>query len=62
MNVLPVQVPYLVDCEQMLHFVDLIDGLVLTGGFDIPSEFMVKQKVLILSTIIKEHPLNYNFT
>ena len=39
MNVLPVQVPYLVDCEQMLHFVDLIDGLMLTGGFDIPSEF-----------------------
>ena len=63
MNVLPVQVPYLVDCEQMLHFVDLIDGLMLTRGFDIPLSFMVKQKskVLILSTIVKEHPLNCNF-
>ena len=39
MNVLPIQIPYLRNRNRMLHFINLLDGLLLTGGFDIPPEF-----------------------
>ena len=37
--VLPVMVPYLVCGQKIEAFLELIDGLLLTGGFDIPSRF-----------------------
>ena len=39
LNVLLVQVPYLTKRDEMLRFINLFDGLMLTGGFDIPSYF-----------------------
>ncbi len=45
MDVLLIQVPYLNDEERMLRFIDLLDGLMLTGGFDIPAEFYNEKEV-----------------
>ena len=44
MNVLPIQIPYLSDRDRMLQFIDLLDGLLLTGGFDIIKGERIKIK------------------
>ena len=45
MNVLLIQIPYLNNQEKMLYFIDLLDGLMLTGGFDIPPDFYNEAEV-----------------
>jgi putative glutamine amidotransferase len=43
--VLPVTVPYLSQPRQIELFLDLISGLVLTGGFDIPSCYFQEKEL-----------------
>ncbi|MCO4781997.1 MAG: gamma-glutamyl-gamma-aminobutyrate hydrolase family protein [Candidatus Cloacimonetes bacterium] len=38
-DVLAISIPYELNSQKLEKFVSLIDGLVLTGGFDIPSHF-----------------------
>lgn len=44
-SVLPIMVPYLNCGAKMEAFLDLIDGLLLTGGFDIPSGFYQEEEL-----------------
>jgi len=43
--VLPIMVPYLESSAKMGAFLDLIDGLILTGGFDIPSSYFQEKEL-----------------
>ncbi len=45
MDVLPIQIPYLANRDRMLHFINLFDGLLLTGGFDIPPNFYNQSEI-----------------
>ena len=42
--VLPLTIPYLESAKKREAFLDQIDGLVLTGGFDIPSRFFGEEE------------------
>lgn len=44
-DVLAISIPYENNLEKLKKFISLLDGVVLTGGFDIPSDFF-NEKVL----------------
>jgi len=45
LGVLPISVPYLRNRAQIESFLDQISGLVMTGGFDIPSSFFNEEEL-----------------
>lgn len=45
MDVLVLHIPYLESLSAMNRFLDLVDGILLTGGFDIPSAFYGQKEI-----------------
>lgn len=45
LDVLMVHIPYLTSVAAMNKFLDMVDGILLTGGFDIPSDFFGETEI-----------------
>ena len=45
LDVLIIHIPYLTSLAAMNQFLDMVDGILLTGGFDIPSDLFGEAEI-----------------
>lgn len=58
-QVLPVSVPFLEQDKQLDVFVDMLDGLVFTGGFDVPPQFFGQQALPNVESVVDHARMDF---
>ncbi|MCJ8346648.1 gamma-glutamyl-gamma-aminobutyrate hydrolase family protein, partial [bacterium] len=60
-DVLAISIPYQTNLKKLKKFVSMLDGLVMTGGFDIPSSFFDEKMIEGPSYSFDEDRVSYEF-